>query len=433
MTVFFACRHSSIPRTTQHSLTCSRRFVNHTISPHALRHHLFTTRSCVSVSLQQWLVSRRGFSDNAPPEQDQQKQQQIKGGFQFRTKFDEATLRTINWFPGHMAKARRQIEEQLKQVDLVVEVRDARIPFSSANPLFEDLISRKKRVVIMNKADLANSNMQQRISSHFQSLRVQCFFTTASKVRGTAKIIPSAIKELQRSQKNENALLRLMIVGVPNVGKSTIINSIHSQCRGQSNSRDIAKTGKRPGLTRQLGGFLVSEKPRAILVDTPGVMLPGGMMDDEEQALKLALVGCIKDTVVGEEYICEYLLYVLNNSKAGQNMYTKAFRMSGPTDDVTVFLHAFAKRYGISKRAGGGATSAAVSTHDDHDLGEEEEFDHLIAARQLLQQYRLGQLGRYTLDSIPDADTPTNTETTTTAKEEQAEEVSGERAMVNEN
>ncbi|KAM7500156.1 hypothetical protein LguiA_024570 [Lonicera macranthoides] len=212
----------------------------------------------------------------------------------------------INWFPGHMAAATRAIRQRLKLADLVIEVRDARIPLSSANEDLQPLLSGKRRVIALNKKDLANPNIMHLL-----------------------ELVEFKLKE----RISREPTLLVMVVGVPNVGKSALINSIHqialSRFPVQSaivrqlvssndNFRFIlvqqkakrATVGPLPGVTQDIAGFKIANQPSIYVLDTPGVLVPS--IPDIETGLKLALAGSVKDSVVGEERIAQYLLAVLN-------------------------------------------------------------------------------------------------------------------------
>ena len=198
----------------------------------------------------------------------------------------------IQWYPGHMAKAKRQVSEQLKKVDVVFELVDARIPYSSRNPMIDDVIKQKPRVVILNKKDMTNLN------EGFYPVAVD-----AKHGKNLKNVEVEAIKATQEKFDREKAkglkprAIRAMIVGIPNVGKSTLINKLAK--------RSIAETGNKPGVTKQQQWIKVGKSLQ--LLDTPGILWP--KFEDEEVGKKLSLTGAIKDSIV---HLDEVAIYGLN-------------------------------------------------------------------------------------------------------------------------
>uniref|UniRef100_A0A1S4AG10 Short integuments 2, mitochondrial n=1 Tax=Nicotiana tabacum TaxID=4097 RepID=A0A1S4AG10_TOBAC len=218
----------------------------------------------------------------------------------------------INWFPGHMAAATRAISRRLKLSDLVIEVRDARIPLSSANDDLQPMLSEKKRVIALNKKDLANPNIMHRWIRYFDSCRQECLPINAHSRSSVQKLLDLVELKLKELITREPTLL-VMVVGVPNVGKSALINSIHQIALSRfpvQQKMKRATVGPLPGVTQDIAGFKIAHQPSVYLLDTPGVLVPS--IPDIETGLKLALAGSVKDSVVGEERIAQYLLAVLN-------------------------------------------------------------------------------------------------------------------------
>ncbi|MFC4652612.1 ribosome biogenesis GTPase YlqF [Lactococcus nasutitermitis] len=213
----------------------------------------------------------------------------------------------IQWFPGHMSKARRQVQENLKYVDFVVELVDARLPMSSRNPMLGQIIGEKPRLLVLNKADLADKSEVKKWLDYFEG---QGLMTLAinSKEDYTAKRLTVAAKKLmaEKIQRNrdkgiQNKALRTMIVGIPNAGKSTLMNRLAG--------KKVAQTGNKPGVTK--GQQWIRTNPELEILDTPGILWP--KFEDELVGLKLALTGAIKDkllpmdevTIFGLRYFCE--------------------------------------------------------------------------------------------------------------------------------
>ncbi|KAE9465930.1 hypothetical protein C3L33_02166, partial [Rhododendron williamsianum] len=214
---------------------------------------------------------------------------------------------TINWFPGHMAAATRAIRDRLKVSDLVIE-----IPLSSANEDLQPMLAGKRRVIALNKKDLANPNIMQKWIHYFDSCKQDCLSINAHSKGSVKKLLALVEFKLKELISREPTLL-VMVVGVPNVGKSALINSIHQIASSRfpvQRKMKRATVGPLPGVTRDIAGFKIAHKPSIYVLDTPGVLVPS--IPDIETGLKLALAGSVKDSVVGEERIAQYLLAVLN-------------------------------------------------------------------------------------------------------------------------
>ncbi len=206
----------------------------------------------------------------------------------------------INWYPGHMAKAKRLLSEQLGRVDVVVELCDARIPHASRNPDLDRLVANKKRILVLNKADLADPEQTKKWLSHFQKQGIMAasFVSTSGKISQALELINRAAKEAveKAKEKGVNKVVRCMVVGVPNVGKSTFINHLHGS--------GIAKTGDRPGVTRS--NQWVKIGPYLEIMDTPGLLWP--RLDDQLSAKRLSYIGTIRDEVLDMEALAISLL-----------------------------------------------------------------------------------------------------------------------------
>ncbi|GMH08160.1 hypothetical protein Nepgr_010000 [Nepenthes gracilis] len=219
----------------------------------------------------------------------------------------------INWFPGHMAAASRAIRDRLKLADLVVEVRDSRVPLSSANEDLQRLLSGKRRVIALNKKDLANPNIMHKWMHYFESRQQDCLSINAHSQSSVRKLLDLVELKLMEVISREPTLL-VMVVGVPNVGKSALINSIRRISSSSFPVQDKikrAKVGPLPGVTQDIAGYKIAHQPSIYVLDTPGVLVPS--IPNIETGLKLALAGCVKDSVVGEERIARFLLAILNS------------------------------------------------------------------------------------------------------------------------
>lgn len=208
----------------------------------------------------------------------------------------------INWFPGHMAKARRLMEEQLKLVDIVIELRDARIPEASQNPMLAELSQNKPVLIILNKADYSDPKINEKWKSYFD----YCLLTNSlndnltKTVVEEVKVILKDKLDRAKARGIRKKVLRAMVVGIPNVGKSTFINNIVK--------KKVAKTENRPGVTRSLQWIRINEDLE--LLDTPGVLWP--KIDDQNAARLLALLGSINDDVVDRK---DLVIFGLNYIK----------------------------------------------------------------------------------------------------------------------
>ena len=215
---------------------------------------------------------------------------------------------SFNWFPGHMAKAKRELEENIKLVDLIIELRDARMPLASFNESFKDLYKNKKTLTIYNKADLIDDNSKDLIKKRYSNDNI---LLIDSKASSTKKVVISKINELSKDkiEKNlrrgiRNTEIRVMVIGIPNVGKSTLINTI--------SSKKSAKVENKPGVTRSLQWINIDKTIK--LLDTPGILAP--KLNSKKDALLLSLLGAINDEVIDIEACAEYACgYLWENNK----------------------------------------------------------------------------------------------------------------------
>ena len=214
---------------------------------------------------------------------------------------------SINWYPGHMAKARRQMEEQLKLVDIIIELRDARIPEASANPILKELSRNKPVLIILNKADLADEKKNLLWKECFE----HCLTADSLDERLTKKVVDEVKLILKDKLEKAKArgirkkVLRAMVVGIPNVGKSTFINNIVK--------KKVAKAENRPGVTKSLQWIRINEDVE--LLDTPGVLWP--KFEDQNDARLLALLGSINDDVLDKEGLVRFGLSYLKEIYPG--------------------------------------------------------------------------------------------------------------------
>lgn len=216
----------------------------------------------------------------------------------------------LNWYPGHMAKTKRQIIEDLKLIDVIVEILDARIPLSSQNPDVKGYTKNKKRVIVLNKSDLADENETKKWVKYFENQGIPAVITDSNSGKGindVIKAVQNASKEEQEKFASKGRVgksIRIMILGIPNVGKSSFINRI--------TKKNTAQVGNRPGVTRQKQWIRLQEGIE--LMDTPGVLWP--KFESEQVGLHLAFTGTIKDDILQKTEIAFQLLkYLISNYK----------------------------------------------------------------------------------------------------------------------
>lgn len=282
-------------------------------------------------------------------------------------------IRNIQWFPGHMTRTRRKIQESLKMVDAAVEIVDARIPLSSRNPEMDSLTAGKPRLVILNKADLADDASTKRWMAYFRNQGLAALAVDCKSGRGCNQF-ESALRELlsdlveKWESKGAHRTIRAMIVGIPNVGKSSFINRM--------NKGGKAKVEDRPGVTRQNQWFVIEGGTQ--LLDTPGVLWP--KFEDQMVAMRLAFTGAIKDAVLDiEEMACE-LLGVLRADYP--SVLLERYKLTEPlNEDNWELLQEIGRKRGMLISGG--------------------EINTERAAIMLLDEYRGGKLGRITLEQPP--------------------------------
>ncbi len=275
----------------------------------------------------------------------------------------------IQWFPGHMAKARRKITESLKLCDAVVEIIDARIPISSRNPELMSIIAGKPRIVLLNKCDMANEQATALWVQHYADIGVMAIPLDCKSGRGVEKF-KTAVKTLlkdkldgYRQKGMVGKCLRVMVVGIPNVGKSTFINRVGKAVK--------AKAENRPGVTRGNQWFVVDKELE--LLDTPGVLWP--KFEDERVGQYLAFTGAVKDTIVDPEDLAVRLIRVLSENY--MDMLTERYSVE-PNDDAYELLCDIAVKRSMKVRGG--------------------EPDTLRAAQTILEEFRNCKIGRITLE-----------------------------------
>ncbi|KAJ2549701.1 Mitochondrial GTPase 1 [Coemansia sp. RSA 1878] len=281
--------------------------------------------------------------------------------------------KSISWFPGHMMSGLREMRDQMRTVDLIVETRDARIPLSSINKQFEQVIKGKRRVVVYNKCDLAPTSIQPVVRKVMESRNQRTLFTDTN-INKSVKQILDVARETAKSDPMRYPQLVVMVIGMPNVGKSSLINALR---RTGLNRGKAANTGAKPGVTRSVSGRIrVLDSPAVYLVDTPGVMIPH--IPDPITAIKVALTGGIKDNIADDTVLADYLLFRLN--RLDHTDYSAVLGISQRTDDISEFLQLLGTKIGALRRGG--------------------ELDTDKTIQFFLRAFRQGRFGQLCLDEL---------------------------------
>lgn len=251
---------------------------------------------------------------------------------------------TIQWFPGHMAKARREVTEKLKLVDIIFELVDARIPVSSANPMLQSIIEQKPRLILLNKADIADQALTRKWISYYAERGLKALAINSQAGSGMKDIVKAAEEVLHEKRERQKAkglkprAIRAMIIGIPNVGKSTLINRLAK--------RNIAKTGNTPGVTRAQQWIRIGKELE--LLDTPGILWP--KFEDPETGYKLALTGAIKDTLLNMQDIAVFALRYLEDYYP--NRLLDQYQLEEIPDDIAIFFDKIGKLRGCIASGG---------------------------------------------------------------------------------
>lgn len=277
----------------------------------------------------------------------------------------------IQWFPGHMAKAKRQVQEALKLVDVAIELLDARIPISSGNPMIGKILGNKPRLIVLNKSDLADTTVTKQWQKHLQKSNVKAVSVDTLKGEGlkeipkvAAELVAELMAKLAAKGRRPRAI-RCMVLGIPNVGKSTFINRLVG--------RKATKTGDLPGVTKgqqwiKVGGGSLE------LLDTPGILWP--KFEDPEVGYRLAITGAVKEQVFDIYEVSLKLLkwLVENNPEAVKNRY----KLNSLDSEIPTMLTEIGAKRGMLVSGG--------------------VVDEFTVAQLILKEFREGTLGRYTLD-----------------------------------
>ncbi|XP_072281237.1 mitochondrial ribosome-associated GTPase 1 isoform X2 [Pyxicephalus adspersus] len=304
-----------------------------------------------------------------------------------RFPYDFGGRDVAHWFPGHMAKGLKQMRAKLTKVDCIVEVHDARIPLSGRNPFFKEYLGIKPHLLILNKLDLCDLSQQNRIIKQLQKQEVgKAIYTNSIQEENIKEIVPAILERVNsnpRFHRAENTEICIMVTGIPNVGKSSLINSLR---RMHLKKGKASRVGGEPGITRSvLHKIQISENPLIYLLDTPGVLSP--RIENVETGMKLALCGTILDHLVGEDIIADYLLYTLNNYP--QHRYVQHYELDGPCSDTEKLLKKIAEKLGKTQKV------KAITGTGDVNITIP---NYSAAAYDFIRAFRKGDLGRVTLD-----------------------------------
>lgn len=275
----------------------------------------------------------------------------------------------VQWYPGHMTKARRQMQEDIKLIDLVIELVDARVPLSSRNPDIDELGKNKYRLILMNKADLADQEQTKKWSEYF---RQKGFYVVAldarkkNSMKQITDVIMEACKEkIERDRKRGilNRPVRAMVVGIPNVGKSTFINSFAGKA--------CAKTGNKPGVTK--GKQWIRLNKNVELLDTPGILWP--KFEDQEVGLRLAMIGAINDEILNTDELALELIKMLRRDYP--KILEERYHLTNVEKELDILLEIANNR---------------------NCIGKGNELDYSKAAKLLIEEFRSGVIGNITLE-----------------------------------
>lgn len=274
---------------------------------------------------------------------------------------------TIQWFPGHMAKARRELTEKLKYIDIVFELIDARLPISSRNPMLDQIIQQKPRIVLLNKADLADPIQTKKWQQYFEEQGFPALAVNAQQGTGIQKIVPKSKEILHEKRMRQQAkglkpqAIRAVFIGIPNVGKSTIMNRLVK--------KNIAKTGNKPGVTKGQQWLKVGNELE--LLDTPGILWP--KFEDPEIGKKLAVTGAIKDDLLHMDDLA---------------LFSLAFFKEHYSTELKRFYHLSEEELLL--------TDADLLLSLTKKRGFKEDYERM--SQMIIKDIRSGKLGRYTLD-----------------------------------
>ena len=285
---------------------------------------------------------------------------------------------SINWYPGHMLKTKKQIIEDLKLIDVIIEILDARVPVASQNPELKEITSNKKKIIVLNKSDLANEEETKKWIEYFKTQGIKAISTDSNSGKGVKETLKQVqdimqeelIKAANKGRTNRN--IRIMIVGIPNVGKSSFINRMIN--------KKSAEVGNRPGVTKQKQWVRISSNIE--LLDTPGVLWP--KFENQDIALKLAYTGTIKDELLDKTDVAYNLLK--NLEKNHKKELFERYKLTDEEinsiileeDNILAIMNLIAKKRGAIISGG--------------------EIDYEKISSIILNDFRTGKIGKITLE-----------------------------------
>jgi len=277
-------------------------------------------------------------------------------------------IENINWYPGHMKKTRELIQENLKLVDLVIEVLDSRIPVSSRNPIINDLVSSKPRVVILNKADLADESATKAWEKYFKEQGNYVLSLNSNQGDGVKQLLKllESIRDKNNEGRERKRPLRMMVVGIPNVGKSSLINRL--------TGKKAAKTGDKPGVTR--GKQWLTLGTDMMLLDTPGILWP--KFEDPKVGLNLAFCGSIKDEIIDLATLGMELIGKL--SEVHPDLLMARYKIDEIEETSLLTMEAIAKKRGF--------------------ILSGNRIDYDRTAKTVLDEFRSSTIGKITLETL---------------------------------
>ena len=282
----------------------------------------------------------------------------------------------FQWYPGHMTKARRMMQENIKLIDLIIELVDARVPLSSRNPDIDELGKNKARLILLNKADLAEDRRNDEWMEYFKKQGYSVVKVNSKKgggIKSIQSVIQEACKEkMERDRKRGilNRPVRAMVVGIPNVGKSTFINALAGKA--------CAKTGNKPGVTK--GKQWIRLNKGLELLDTPGILWP--KFEDQSVGMRLAMIGSIKDEILNTDELALNLIRFLMEHYPGR--LTERYGCEETAQEALTVYEEIARRRGCIKKG--------------------QELDYTKTGMLLLDDFRSGKIGRITLE-LPKGET----------------------------
>ncbi|RZC41087.1 MMR HSR1 and/or FeoB N domain containing protein [Asbolus verrucosus] len=304
----------------------------------------------------------------------------------FRSVFKLVDKDVLRWFPGHMGRGLKRMQQKLRSVDCIIEVHDARIPISGRNTDFKYTISGiKPHILVLNKIDLIDKKLIPKIQERLKDEYQNVVFTNCKdqKCKGVKKLFPLAKDLIQKSDRYNRADAEdncMMIIGVPNVGKSSLINALRIKNLNKGNATHVGAT---PGITRSvLHKIKMCEDPLFYMLDTPGILTP--KIENAEVGLKLALCNTIQDHLVGETIIADYLLYWLN--KNGHFSYMDVFQLEKATDNILDVLTQISVKHNKMLKIRDATNNYVYKPDLDY------------AAKVMIKSFRNGHMGKIVLD-----------------------------------